>query len=44
MIFDVKFKKSVEKEIKKKLEKLNPKVADKIIYFIFSNLANSQKP
>ncbi|WP_257004362.1 hypothetical protein [Helicobacter pullorum] len=43
MIFDVKFKKSVEKEIKK-LEKLNPKVADKIIYFIFSNLANSQKP
>ena len=43
MIFDVKFKKSIEKEIKK-LEKLNPKVADKIIYFIFSNLANSQKP
>ncbi|WP_257006997.1 hypothetical protein [Helicobacter pullorum] len=43
MIFDVKFKKSVEKEIKK-LEKSNPKVADKIIYFIFSNLANSQKP
>ena len=43
MIFDVKFKKSVKKEIKK-LEKLNPKVADKIIYFIFSNLANSQKP
>ena len=42
MIFDVKFKKSVEKEIKK-LEKSNPKVADKIIYFIFSNLANSQK-
>lgn len=43
MIFDVKFKKSVEKEIKK-LEKSNPKVADKIIYFIFSNLASPQKP
>ncbi|WP_278347636.1 hypothetical protein [Helicobacter pullorum] len=43
MIFDVKFKKSIEKEIKK-LEKSNPKVADKIIYFIFSNLASSQKP